>query len=95
MTNTSSARVVVYSKPLNVPGIPNCQPCIATARKLDQHGIEHEKRDATAPSSLAYLRTEFPEHNQAPVVIVYGENGEILDDWSGYRPDKIDTLKAA
>lgn len=81
-------RIVVYSKPTG------CQQCIATIRKLDEHGVVYEKRDATSASALSFIRDELG-HREAPVVLVYDDFGRIVRDWSGYRPDMLDTLKAA
>ena len=72
--------ITVYSKPA-------CVQCNATYRALDKHGIDYQTVDITtdpealeAVKALGYL--------QAPVVVA----GD--DSWSGFRPDKIDELRA-
>lgn len=70
--------VTVYSK-------PSCPQCSATYRKLDEKGIKHEIIDISQDeSALAY--TKELGYLQAPVVVAGEEH------WSGYRPDKIESL---
>ncbi|WP_401001060.1 glutaredoxin-like protein NrdH [Agromyces sp. GXQ0307] len=72
--------VTVYSK-------PSCVQCNATYRALDAHGIDYEVVDLSAdPEALDELRRR--GKLQAPVVVT----GD--DEWTGFRPDKIDELAA-
>ena len=73
----SKPHVVVYEK-------DNCQACRMTKRWLDQHGVEYTTDDITEPGNLEAAKSlGFME---APVVMVDG------DGWSGFRPDKLNTL---
>lgn len=72
---------VLYSR-------PNCQPCIATKRALDRHGIPHTVVDVTVDLDAAeHVRAL--GHLTAPVVVT--PDGA---HWSGYRPDRIAALAA-
>lgn len=77
--------VTVYTK-------PSCVQCDATKRKLESADIEYESIDLTksedamqAVKELGYL--------QAPVVVAEFD-GKPTEHWSGYRPDKIESLVA-
>jgi glutaredoxin-like protein NrdH len=70
--------ITVYSR-------PDCEPCKATIRKLNQLGLPHQKIDVTEePDALDYIRGL--GYLQAPVVVA----GD--DHWSGYRPHRIKEL---
>lgn len=70
--------VTVYTK-------PSCVQCNATYRALDSKGVNYEVVDLTTnPEALEY--TKSLGYLQAPVVVTPE------DHWSGFRPDKIDTL---
>jgi glutaredoxin-like protein NrdH len=62
--------------------LPNCQQCKATARKMDQLGIDYEYIDMSE-DAVATQKAKELGYLAAPVVIA----GE--DHWTGYRPDKI------
>lgn len=68
--------ITVYSR-------PNCQPCVATKRKLDQLGAAYAVVDVTEDAdALAYIKSL--GYLQAPVVVA----GD--DHWTGYRPHRIE-----
>lgn len=73
--------VTVYTK-------PNCQPCRATKRWLDERGIDFTEADATEPGNLAAITAL--GHLQAPVVVVApnGPGSEV--DWSGFNPVELE-----
>ncbi|MGO4383843.1 glutaredoxin domain-containing protein [Specibacter sp. RAF43] len=80
-TNPAPAKVAVVSR-------AGCVQCNATYRDLNRLGVEYfvdldsESTDHALAVSLG--------HRQAPVVLVRdGTTGELLDHWSGFRPDKI------
>ena len=73
--------VTVYTK-------PSCVQCNATYRALDKKGIVYNKVDISQDAA-ALERVRNLGYMQAPVVIT--DN----DHWSGFRPDKIDSLAQA
>lgn len=73
--------VTVYTK-------PSCVQCNATYRALDKKGIVYNKVDISQDAA-ALERVRNLGYMQAPVVIT--DN----DHWSGFRPDKINTLAQA
>lgn len=70
--------IVIYSKPA-------CVQCTATYRALDQRGISYSVVDISKDEqALSMVRSM--GYLQVPVIVT--EN----DHWSGFRPDKINTL---
>lgn len=67
--------ITVYTK-------PDCQPCNATKKKLEQLGAEYTLIDVTEDPDAAAAVRELG-YLQTPVVVV----GDI--HWSGYSPDKL------
>lgn len=81
-------KVTVFSKPDN-----QCRPCWATKKRLDSNGTVYEPIDVTTDAegmakamSYGFLQT--------PIVVVDFADGT-QETWSGYDPDKIDSLVAA
>lgn len=71
--------VTVYTK-------KPCVQCDATIRRLDKNGTEYVLAEF---DEAATARFKAEGHLQAPVVVA----GDRV--WSGYSPDRIDSLKAA
>lgn len=70
--------ITVYSKPA-------CVQCVATYRALDQRGISYDVVDISEDAEgLSVVRGL--GYMQVPVIMT----GD--DHWSGFRPDKINTL---
>lgn len=70
--------ITVFSKPA-------CVQCVATYRALDQRGIAYSVVDISQnDEALAMVRGM--GYLQVPVIMT----GD--DHWSGFRPDKINTL---
>ncbi|HEX9228560.1 MAG TPA: glutaredoxin domain-containing protein [Arthrobacter sp.] len=76
----SENTVTVYSS-------PGCVQCNATYRAMDKKGIAFKVDDAKEADNNAMLKEL--GHMQAPGVIVRNSEGEIVDHWSGFRPDKV------
>lgn len=74
--------VLVYS-------MPHCPQCDATVKILEENKIEYTKIDmSTNDEALDKVRQM--GYRAAPVVVADDNN-----HWSGFRPDKIQTLKTA
>lgn len=82
----SQKTVTVYSKP------SGCQQCIAMKRALDKTDIFFVVLDATADEHKALLDTL--GYTQAPVTVVHDAEGNRVDDFFGFRPDKVVELTA-
>ena len=76
--------IVVYGKPM-------CVQCDATYRQLGKLGIQYDKVDVSQNDEALETIKQLG-YQQAPVVIVYNDDGSICESWSGFRPDR---LKAA
>ncbi|WP_235827141.1 glutaredoxin domain-containing protein [Actinomyces culturomici] len=65
---------------------PRCGQCEATVRLLDS--LDAVVGIVDAPEYMEMLRAE--GFSEAPVVKVYRPSHEgVLDQWSGFRPDRI------
>ena len=65
-----------------------CQPCRSTKRTLDRLGLDYTDRRAVEHMDvLAPLG-----HTSAPVVVVTDDNGDMVDHWAGFSPDKLKGL---
>lgn len=66
---------------------PSCMQCYATKRHLRRAGVEFTLLDVTT-DPVARMAVEKLGYSMLPVVTVDMPDG--LDDWSGYRPDRLD-----
>lgn len=73
---------------------PGCQPCNATKRRLDRNGTEYILADLTADNGRHLDYVKALGHQAAPVVTIQ-DGDTLIDHWDGYRPDRIDQIKAA
>ncbi len=65
---------------------PDCQPCKATKKKLEQLGAAYTAIDVTEDDeALALIRGL--GYLQAPVIVV--RDGDEAVHWGGYAPDKL------
>lgn len=80
-----SLAVTLYNKPA-------CPQCTATERKLVDLGIKFSHEPALDEKNLSYIKGL--GHLQAPVVTVVNDDGELVNHWSGYRPDLLGELVA-
>jgi glutaredoxin-like protein NrdH len=77
--------VTVYTK-------NNCQPCRATKRVLDRSGISYTSINVDEEAAVREWLIE-RGHTSSPIVIV-GDSAAPVDEWAGFRPDKLETLPA-
>ena len=79
-------QITVHSK-------TTCVQCRATERHVDSKGIEvnHVNLEENLDTLKALTDRGLA---QAPVVLVFDENGAEIDHWTGYRPDKLDEYAA-
>ena len=60
-------------------------------KHLDRNETPYVHKDATTEESLSFISGLDAGYRAAPVVVVF-EDGVIVDHWSGYNPDAINTL---
>jgi glutaredoxin-like protein NrdH len=77
----SENTITVYSN-------ESCVQCNATYRALDKKGLPFTVENAQDEANNAMLKEL--GHMQAPGVLVRNGAGEVVDHWSGFRPDKIE-----
>lgn len=67
---------------------PNCIQCDATYTLLNDGRIEYSSIDMSQDKEALLLARSLG-FMSAPVVILRDGEGEIVDKWSGFRPEKI------
>jgi len=72
---------------------PSCQPCKATLRRLGDREITII--DSSIDTAEALSLASSLGYAAAPIVIVYAEDGSIVDHWTGFDPARIDALLGA
>ncbi|WP_434922918.1 hypothetical protein ACR9WD_05875 [Glutamicibacter sp. PAEs-4] len=90
-------RVTVYVKPSG-KGLPVCQGCKTTLRKLDEAGIQHNKiivhdDHRELIDELKREATSLGVACEMPFVHVYYPATTDETTWFGFQPDKINDLK--
>lgn len=74
---------------ITVHTTPACPQCITTKRSLDRRQAQYVTVDlATNETARAYVMNELG-HKAAPVVVIQDEDGNVMDHWSGFRPDLL------
>lgn len=76
--------IYVYTK-------PGCQRCNATFRRFANLDCEVVACDID-DNDDARLEAEKLGYVELPIVAVYNNKRELLESWSGFRPDAIDDL---
>lgn len=72
---------------------PACVQCNATYRALNKAGLSYESIDLTVDET-ALDKMKALGFQQAPVVMRTDADGNVVDSWSGFRPDKHEELTA-
>ena len=78
--------IEVYSK-------PSCIQCTQSKKRLEQLGLEYTETDIFENPDAYTFVTETLKFRAAPVIVVKNTNGEIVESWSGFNPEKIETLR--
>lgn len=85
MRATTSNYVVIYIK----AGF--CPKCKATLKRLDQLGIKTVQKTVEVDDTITINLLKKHGVQQFPYVEVVDGAGQLLDTWSDYRIDKIDS----
>lgn len=72
---------------------PACQMCTATKRHLDRKGIKFTEVNIHDDENIA-AAIDYLGYTSAPIVLASGIGRMGEQEWSGYRPDRIDGLVA-
>lgn len=78
------SKLVMLSKPYG------CGGCIGSKRHIEKRGIPVTILDAGTEENIALAASR--GHRQAPIFLEYAEDGTIIDSWSGFDPDRLDTF---
>ena len=77
--------VEVYSK-------PSCIQCTQSKKRLEQLGVEYSETDIFENPEAYKFVTETLKFRAAPVIVIRNSEGEVVDSWSGFNPEKIATV---
>lgn len=70
---------------------PACVQCVATQVTLVENNIDFTKIDMSIDLEARDLAKSLG-FMQAPVILVRDEEGNIVEKWSGFHPEKIAAL---
>ncbi len=73
---------------------PACVQCTASKRALDSNGAKYTTTDLTQDTE-ALATAKGLGYLQAPVIVVRDASDNIVDHWSGFRPEKINEYSVA
>lgn len=76
--------IELYSKPA-------CIQCNQSKKTLDKLGLDYIITDVTEDES-AYEFVLSMGFRAAPVLVIKDSDGNILDKWSGFNPEKLNAL---
>ena len=72
---------------------PGCGPCVALKSAMKNAGVEFTEVDITTEDGASAGETLRDRGYQGtPVVIVYGEDGDIEMEWYGFRIGQVKEL---
>jgi len=71
---------------------PNCVQCVQTKKQFDKYGIEYRSYNVVEDTEAYQFVTERLGYSAAPVIAIMDEDGNVLESWSGFIPEKIDLL---
>lgn len=72
---------------------PGCQPCKATLRRFGPYDVTIVDSAIDTDEALALAASV--GYATAPIIVVYTEDGAIIDHWNGYNPERIDAVIGA
>lgn len=76
--------IELYSKPA-------CIQCNQSKKTLDKLGLEYSVTDVTEDPQ-AYEFVVSLGFRAAPVLIIKDSEGNVLDQWAGFQPEKLNAL---
>jgi glutaredoxin-like protein NrdH len=83
MTNLD---ITVYEKPA-------CPACAQTKRNLKRNNIPYTGTDITVDDqAYGYIFNDLG-YRQAPVIVVRDEDGNVINHWSGYKFEELESLR--
>lgn len=72
-------------------GKDHCVQCSASERKLNSLNLDFVHEDATTEDNLKFIQSLDESYKRAPIMTVEVD-GEVVDHWTGYDPDRITAL---
>ena len=77
--------VELYSKPM-------CVQCNQSKKTLDKLGVNYTVADVTEDEKAYEFVTATLGYKAAPVLVVKDSDGNVVDSWSGFQPEKLEAL---
>lgn len=77
--------VELYSK-------PNCVQCTQSKKLLDKLGVAYTTLDVMEDETAYNFVVNELGYKAAPVLVVRDSKGNVVNSWSGFQPDNLNTL---
>ncbi|TFH97828.1 glutaredoxin family protein [Micrococcus lylae] len=90
-THNPHGRTIGAGRTIVLHTTPTCQQCTATKRFLDNRNVRYDVIDLTQDRDAHVFVTKLG-YTSAPVIVIFNEDGEPVQDWSGFRPDLISAM---
>ena len=71
---------------------PNCIQCSQTKKLFDKLGVDYIEYDVSKDATAFDYVSDRLGYSAVPVITVSDDEGELLDSWSGFIPEKAQLL---
>lgn len=90
-THNPHGRTIGAGRTIVLHTTPACQQCTATKRFLDNRDVRYDVIDVSQDTdALTFIKGL--GYTQAPVVVIFNEDDEVVQEFSGFRPDLISAM---
>lgn len=77
--------VELYSKPA-------CVQCTQSKKTLEKLGVEFVESNVVSDEAAYEFVTKTLGYSAAPVLVVKDNDGNVIEHWSGFEPEKLNKL---
>lgn len=77
--------VELYSKPA-------CVQCTQSKKTLEKLGVEFVESNVVSDEAAYDFVTKTLGYSAAPVLVVKDNDGNVIEHWSGFEPEKLNKL---
>lgn len=77
--------VELYSK-------PSCVQCVQSKKTLEKLGVSYIESNVVSDEAAYEFVTKTLGYSAAPVLVVKDNDGNVIEHWSGFEPEKLSKL---
>lgn len=77
--------VELYSK-------PSCVQCVQSKKTLEKLGVNYIESNVVSDEAAYEFVTKTLGYSAAPVLVVKDNDGNVIEHWSGFEPEKLNKL---